>query len=82
MTPNFFPGVTLKKIWVEPTLKKSQVAPYKNLGRFYKVPFKSLFKVQIKRANILYFSHFYANQLFIVQTLQSTETIVLDLICN
>ena len=27
---------------------KSQVAPYKNLGRFYRVPFKSLLRVQIK----------------------------------
>ena len=39
---------TLKKIWVDATLKKSQVAPYKNLGRFYRVPFKSLLIVQIK----------------------------------
>ena len=50
MTPNFFQAATLKKIWVEATLKKSQVAPYKNLGRFYRVPFKSLLRVQIKRA--------------------------------
>ena len=34
----------------EATLKKSQVAPYKNLGRFCRVPFKSLLRVQIKRA--------------------------------
>ena len=27
---------------VEATLKKSQVAAYKNLGKFYRVPFKSL----------------------------------------
>ena len=40
MTPNFFQAATLKKIWVEGTLKKSQVAPYENLGRFYSVPFK------------------------------------------
>ena len=40
---------TLKKIWVEATLKKSQVAPYKNLVRFYRAPFKSLLRLQIKR---------------------------------
>ena len=51
MTPDFFQAATLKKIWVEGTLKKSQVAPYENLGRFYSVPFKSLLRVQIKRAN-------------------------------
>ena len=28
--------------------KKSQVAPYENLCRFYRVPFKSLLRVQIK----------------------------------
>ena len=27
--------------------------PYKNLGRFYRVPFKSLLRVQIKRVNNL-----------------------------
>ena len=42
---------TLKKIWVDATLKKSKVAPYKDLGRFYRVPFKSLLRVQIKRVN-------------------------------
>ena len=42
---------TLKKIWVDAILKKSQDAPYKNFGRFYKVPFKSLLRVKIKRAN-------------------------------
>ena len=26
--------------------------PYKNLGRFYRVPFKSLLRVQIKRVNV------------------------------
>ena len=50
MTPNFFQAATLKKIWVEATVQKSQVATYKNLGRFYRVPFKSLLRVQIKRA--------------------------------
>ena len=50
MTPNFFQAATLKKIWVEANLKKSQVAPYKNLGKFYRVPFQSLLRVQIKRA--------------------------------
>ena len=49
MTPNFFQAATLNKIRVEATL--SQVAPYKNLDRFYRVPFKSLFRVQIKWAN-------------------------------
>ena len=34
------------------TLKKSQVASYKNLGRFYRVPFKSILRVQIKQAII------------------------------
>ena len=43
---------TLKKIWVDATLKKSQVAPYKNLGRFYRVPFKSFLRVQIKWVTI------------------------------
>ena len=52
MTPSFFQGVRLKKIWVEATLKKSQVVPYKNLGRFYRVPFKSPLSVQIKRVNV------------------------------
>ena len=51
MTPNFFQANTLKKIWVEGTLKKSLVAPYKNLGIFYLVSFKSLIRVQIKRAS-------------------------------
>ena len=40
---------TLKKIWVDATIKKSQVARYKNLGGFYRVPFKSLLRVQIKQ---------------------------------
>ena len=35
MTPIFFQAAALKKIWVEATLKKSQVAPCKNLGRFF-----------------------------------------------
>ena len=39
----------LKKIWVDATLKKSQVEPYKNVGRFYRAPFKSLLRVQIKQ---------------------------------
>ena len=51
-TPDFFQGAHPEKIWVEATLKKSQVAPYKNLGRFYKIAFKSLLRVQIKRASI------------------------------
>ena len=51
MKPNFFQAATLKKICVEATLKKSQVAPYKNLSRLYRAPFKSLLRVQIKRAN-------------------------------
>ena len=50
MTPNFFQATTLKKIWVEATIKRSQVAPYKNMGRCYRVPFKSLLRVQIKQA--------------------------------
>ena len=41
---------TLKKIWVDASQKKSQVPPYKKLGRFYRVPFKSLLRVQIKWA--------------------------------
>ena len=43
---------TLKKIWVDAILKIAQVVPYKNLGRFYRVPFKSILRTQIKRANI------------------------------
>ena len=50
MTHNFFQAATLKKIRVEATLKKFQVALYKNLGRFYRVLFKPLLRVQIKRA--------------------------------
>ena len=53
MTPNFFQAATLNKIGVESTLKKSQVAPYKILGRFYRVPIKSLLRVQIKRAIVV-----------------------------
>ena len=49
MTPNFFQAATLKKIWVEATQKKSQVAPYKKWGRFYWVPFNSRLRVHIKR---------------------------------
>ena len=41
-----------KKIWVDATVKKYQVAPYKNMGRFYRVPFKSILRVQIKWAII------------------------------
>ena len=41
-----------KKILVDATLKKYQVAPYKNLGRFHRAPFKSLFRLQIKRVII------------------------------
>ena len=66
MTPNFFQAATLKTIWVEATVQKSQVATYKNLGRFYRVPFKSLLRVQIKRAmskdsnatSYMFFPHF------------------------
>ena len=66
MTPNFFQAATRKKIWVEATVQKSQVATYKNLGRFYRVPFKSLLRVQIKRTmskdsnatSYMFFSHF------------------------
>ena len=50
MALNFFQAATLKKTWVEATLKKPQVASYKNLGRFYRVPIKSLHRVHIKRA--------------------------------
>ena len=42
-------------IWVDATLNKSQVAPYKNLGRFYSVPFKALLRVQIKRVKVSIF---------------------------
>ena len=44
-----------EKIWVESTLKISQVAPFKNLGRFYRVLLKSLLRVQIKGAYIFGF---------------------------
>ena len=53
MTPKFFQAATLKKVLVEATLKKFQVVPYKNLGGFYRVFFKSLPRVQIKQANDL-----------------------------
>ena len=43
-----------KEIWVEATLHKSQVATYKNLGIFCRVPFKSLLKVQIKRVTMVF----------------------------
>ena len=52
MTPNFFQAANLKKIWVEATIKKSQVAPYTNLSRCYRVLFNSLLRVQIKRASV------------------------------
>ena len=52
MSPNLFQAATLKKIWVEATLKNSQEAPYKNMGRFYRVPFKSLLRVHIKGVNV------------------------------
>ena len=44
---------TLKKIWLDATLKKISggMPPYKNLGTFFRVPFKSLLKVQIKPGN-------------------------------
>ena len=50
----------MQKIRIDATLKKSQVALYKNLGRFYRVPFKSLLRVQIKRVTVLhiFFSFF------------------------
>ena len=41
-----------EKIWVDATLKKSQVAPKKYLGGFYRVPFKSLLRVQIKQMTV------------------------------
>ena len=49
MTTNFFQAATLKIIRVADILIKYQVVPYKNLGRFYRVPCKSILKVQIKR---------------------------------
>ena len=45
MTPNFFQGAHLKKIWVDFTGQILQ-------GRFYRVPFKSILRVQIKQAII------------------------------
>ena len=54
-----------KKIWVDAyTLKKSQVAPYKNLGRFCRVPFKSLLRVQIRRLKVKYFQFTFSSTLF------------------
>ena len=41
-----------EKKWVDTTLKKSLVAPYNNLGRFYRAPFKSLLRLQIKRVRV------------------------------
>ena len=38
----------MNKIWVDVTMKKSQIEPYENLGRFYRETFKSLLRVQIK----------------------------------
>ena len=51
MTPNFFQATTLKKI-DKSYPKKSLVAPYKNLSRFYRVSFKSLLRAQIKPATV------------------------------
>ena len=48
MTPNFFQVVTLEKIWVEATLKISQVAPYKKCG--YILQSTLQIRVQIERA--------------------------------
>ena len=49
---NFFQATTLKKNLGRSYPKKSQVAPYKNLGRFYRVPYKSLLRVQIKNGEL------------------------------
>ena len=43
---------TLKKNLGRCYPKKSQVAPYKFFGIFYRVPFKSPLRVQIKRVNV------------------------------
>ena len=47
MTTNFFQAATMKKKSGRSYPKKSQVAPYKNLGSFYMVLFKSLLRVKI-----------------------------------
>ena len=63
MTPNFLQAAALKKFWVEATLKKSQVAPFKNLGRFYRVNHFSgcrlngCITIFIKLKNLYHFSH-------------------------
>ena len=47
---HFFEGGSLKKVGRHQ--KKIRWAPWKNLGRFYRVPFKSILRVQIKRVSI------------------------------
>ena len=37
-----------EKFWIEAAFKKAQEAPHTNLDRFYRAPFKSFFRVQIK----------------------------------
>ena len=52
--PTFFKLPHWKKIWVEATLKQSQASPYKTLGRFYRVLFKSPLRVQIKHSIVVF----------------------------
>ena len=56
LTAYYLEGEQKKRQWVPYKNQgmaapyKNQGAPYKNLGEFYRVPFKSLLRVQIKRA--------------------------------
>ena len=59
------PMSTLKKNLDRCYPKKSQIAPYKNLNRFYRAPFKSLLMVQIilviEVATLKWISTYYVN---------------------
>ena len=60
MIPNFFQGARLKKIWVGFT-------GYILQGTFYRVPFKSILRVQIKWAKVSYSKLALIIQLFLMK---------------
>ena len=51
-TQTFFQGGSLKNVTYELEKKPSWAPWKKNLGRFYRVPFKSLLRVQIERTTV------------------------------
>jgi hypothetical protein len=50
MTTNFFQAAILDRSY--PNSKISGGMPYKNLGRLYRVLFKSFLRAEIKRVNV------------------------------